>query len=140
MFGCWQINRSGFLIFSRSKLSTDLPVLPNCDHAHIQSISIGPRHEVTLTIQLLCWSGNHGVYSSPIRLRFGGMGNFEQAETFFSLSHHQYSELAYIRYDKQQQSKYNQLFLRLEYERVEAHFTFQCRNVSITPTKPPELD
>src|SRR5262245_44964646 len=64
--------------------------LPDFSGAVIDEAIVGPRHEVTLTVEL--WPLVDGRRANSfrrgdgpeIRIRLGGISNFEQVERFFS--------------------------------------------------------
>jgi hypothetical protein len=107
----------------------DLPALPyDFNHAFIDGVAIGPRHEITLTILLIAWEGSITTHS--VRVRFGGIVNFEEAMTFFATPAHNHTDIARLRYDVNHTSKPNSLFFELIYERIDARIMLHCRNIS----------
>ena len=116
----------------------EVPVLPyDFDHAIIQDIVVGPRREATLTISPLVWQNQRGYYIAGVEISFGGIVNFEEVSAFFAMSYHNHTDLAWLRYDKGQQSKPDNLFFELVYERIEAQIIIHCRNMSLTPAELP---
>ena len=54
--------------------AVNLPSLVhNFDHAHIEQVIVGPRHEVTFIVTPLLWDGHNGVYATPVSVRLGGI-------------------------------------------------------------------
>ena len=116
----------------------ELPQLPyDFNGAIIEDIVVGPRREVTLLIVPCVWTGHQGKSLPSMTVRFGGIVNFEEVSAFFALSRHNHTDLAWLRYDKSQQSKPNDLFFELMYERIEARIVVHCRNISIISAEPP---
>ncbi len=98
-------------------------------HAVINDVTLGPRREVTLTVQTLSFVGSVGRRSPGIKVRFGGIINFESVESFFAQGPHLGSELAWLRYDESRTSRPGRLFLDLAFERIEARIILECAAV-----------
>jgi hypothetical protein len=63
----------------------DLPQFKyDFSHARINDVTVGPRREATLFIAPLVWEGPNGRYGEVVRVRFGGIRNFEEVSTFFA--------------------------------------------------------
>ncbi len=108
--------------------------LPNLtyeySHSVINDVSIGPRREATLSIQVLEWFGQSGQLSSTKLLRFGGIVNFDEVKAFFSK--HQSLELAYLRYSTAHYSKPSNLFVELHSERTDDELIIHCSSIQVS--------
>lgn len=98
-------------------------------HSFINGIKIGPRREVTLSIQLLEWFGGLGEFTPAKSLRFGGIVNFEEVKEFFT--QHQTLELVYLRYSTTYHSKPGNLFVELHSERTDDKLVIQCSSIQV---------
>ena len=105
--------------------------LPNLkyeySHSVINCVTIGPRQEATLSIQILEWHGQSGQLSPAKSLRFGGIVNFDEVKAFFT--QHPTLELADLRYSTAHHSKASNLFIELHSERTDDKLTIQCSSV-----------
>jgi len=99
-------------------------------HCVINSVKIGPRREITLSIQILEWIGQSGQLSSAKPLRFGGIVNFDEVKDFFSQNLP--LDLAYLRYSNSHHSKPNNLFVELHSERTADKLIIQCSSIQIS--------
>ena len=114
-----------------------LPELPSdFNHALFESVAFGPRREMTLKLNPLVWVGNRGLYGPAVTVRFGGIVNFEEVKALFAANHHKRSELGWLRYDTSQTSKPGDLYLHIEFERVEARIVIQCHSLTVTEPEP----
>ena len=112
-----------------------MPELPHdFNHATFEGVVLGPRRELTLKLNPLVWVGHRGHHASAVTVRFGGIVNFAEVEALFALNYQEQSELGWLRYDAMQASKPSDLYLRLEFERVEAHIVIHCRSLTVTET------
>lgn len=113
------------------------PSLPDhdFDHGLIDAVEIGPRSELNLVILPLVWVGQRGNYGSPIRVRFGGIDNFEEVEAFFSDLSRRQADIASLRYDQNRKSKPGFLFFELVYERIDARLEVHCSSLQVTDTQ-----
>lgn len=110
-----------------------LPELPgDFNHATFESVTVGPRRELTLELSPLVWVGNRGYHNAVVSVHLGGIVNFEQVKALFDENHHRRSELAYLRYDPNLVSKSGSIHLQLEFERVEAGTMIQCSHLTVT--------
>ena len=112
---------------------TSLPQLPDhhFNHAIFDSVVLGPRRELTLGLRPLVWAGHQGHHGPAVTVRFGGIVNIEEVKALFEASHHEHSELSHLDYDKQYASKPGDLYLRIEFERVEAQIVIHCHSLTI---------
>ena len=99
-------------------------------HALIDSVQIGPRREVTLTIQALLLEGPSGHRGPNIYLRCGGIVNFDEVKAFFNTNPS--LEVAWLDYAKSQKSKPGNLFVELQAERTDDKLIIQCSSLSVT--------
>ena len=120
----------------RGRLPSAKPVvmeLPNLrhdfHHALIASVRIGPRREVTMTIQALLWEGQHGYRSPNIYLRCGGIVNFDEVKAFFSKCPS--LEVAWLNYAESQKSKLGNFFIELQSERTDDKLIIQCSSINV---------
>ena len=97
-------------------------------HALIDSVQVGPRREVTMTIQALLWEGQSGHRSANIYLRCGGIANFDEVKAFFNTCPS--LEVAWLDYAKCQKSKPGNLFIELQAERTDDKLIIQCCSLS----------
>ena len=102
-------------------------------HALIDSVRIGPRCEVTMTIQALLWEGQRGYRSPNIYLRCGGIVNFDEVKTFFSK--YPRLELAWLDYAKSQKSKPGNLFIELQSERTDDKLIIRCSSITVAESE-----
>jgi hypothetical protein len=98
-------------------------------HALIESVKIGPRREVTMTIQALLWEGQRGYRSPNIYLRCGGITNFDEVKAFFSKCPS--LEVAWLDYAEAQKSKLGNLFIELRSERSDNKLIIQCSSINV---------
>lgn len=118
-------------------VASNLPELTDdFNHALFKSVILGPRRELTLELSPLIWIGNRGYHNSVVTVHLGGIINFEQVKALFDRNYHKRSELAYLRYDRQQASKSGSIHLELEFERVEAGIAVQCSDLTVTDAEP----
>ncbi len=97
----------------------ELPELPHdFNHAIFENVILGPRRELTLKLNPLVWIGHRGYHAPAVTVRFGGIVNF--------------AEVGWLRYDTKQTSQPDDLYLRLEFERVEAHIVIHCHSLTVT--------
>ena|SRR5687768_9434713 len=99
-------------------------------HALIGSVQVGPRREVSMTIQALLWEGQSGHRGPNIYLRCGGIVNFDEVKEFFNKSPS--LEVAWLDYAKSQKSKPGNLFVELQGERTDDKLIIQCSSLSVT--------
>lgn len=100
-------------------------------HARIDTVSIGPRREVTLFISPLVWEGHNGRYAAAVPVRFGGIENFAEVSGFFADAPHEQSELAWMRYAERPRSRPGCLFFELVFERIDARLVVQCSSLQV---------
>jgi hypothetical protein len=79
-----------------------------------------------LTVHALSVVDGVGQSSPVIKVRFGGIVNFDAVKVFFAASPHLWSELAWLRYDEGTNSKPGHLFFDLTFERIDAQLTYHC--------------
>jgi hypothetical protein len=101
-------------------------------HADITDVTVGPRREFTLTVNVLVFEGFKGRHIEGVRVRFGGVANFEEVSAFWKAGPHRRSELAWLRYAEGRRSKPGALFFELVFERTEARLVVQCSSLQIT--------
>lgn len=108
--------------------------LPNLkyeySHSVINVVKIGPRQEVTLSIQILEWRGQSGQLSLDRSFQFGGIVNFDEVKAFFT--QHQTLELAFLGYSTTHHSKPSKLFVELHSERTDDKLTIQCSSIQVS--------
>jgi hypothetical protein len=104
-------------------------------HAHIRSVSVGPRREVTLAVSPLVWEGHNGRLTDPVPVRFGGVENFAEVSAFFAAGPHERSELAWLRYAVGRRSKPGCLFFELVFERIDARLVIRCSSLQVGPSE-----
>lgn len=109
-----------------------------CDFAHslVEGFDVGPRREIVLKLSVLRWDGSKGTFLSGVRVRFGGIKNFDEASAFFGNARHQRSELSCLRYAVDPPSKPGHLNIEIALERVDASIVVQCSSVSVSGPKP----
>lgn len=100
-------------------------------HAAVNDVLLGPRRELTLVLRPLTWTGDKGSYGAPVRVRFGGIVNFDAVQTFFADAPQERSDLAYLRFDETTPSKPGHLFFDLAFERVDAQIGIACGSLTI---------
>ncbi len=98
-------------------------------HALIDSVKVGPRRELTMTIQAVLWKGQRGYRSPNIYLRCGGITNFDEVIAFFNKSPS--LEVAWLDYAQSQKSKPGNLFIELQSERTDDKLIIQCSSVNV---------
>lgn len=99
-------------------------------HAVIDSVQVGPRREVTMTIQALRWEGVSGHLRPNIYVRCGGIVNFDEVKAFFNTNPS--LEVAWLEYTRSQKSKPGNLFVELQAERTDDKLIIQCSSLSVT--------
>ena len=102
-------------------------------HALIDSVKIGPRREVTMTIQALLWEGSRGYRSPNIYLRCGGIVNLDEVAAFFSK--YPSLEVAWLNYAESQKSKPDSLFIELQSERTDDKLIIQCSSINVADSE-----
>jgi len=107
----------------------NLPSLPDFSHAILESVSIGPRRAVMLTLSPLVWVGSQGHHGPPITVRLGGIVGFDEVVAFFA-EQRLPADIAGLDYAAGHVFKPNTLFLEIVFERVEARIIIQCHSVS----------
>jgi hypothetical protein len=120
--------------------------LPDLKHdyydAHIADVKIGPRREVTLTMQIHVPNRNYWLGYETIILRFGGIVNFEAVKKFFDglvqrlTPIETIDRLHYLRYATDQSSKPGSLFVEMEFDRSGEQIRIHCSNISVSTGKP----
>jgi hypothetical protein len=108
------------------------PLVYDFNHARIDGVEVGPRREITLLIAPLLWAGSVGRNLEGVRVRFGGIENFDEAKSFFSSGPHERSELARLEYAPGRRSKPGCLFVDVEFEREESRVVIQCSSVQVS--------
>jgi hypothetical protein len=101
-------------------------------HARIERCDFGPRREVTLTLSVLLWNGPKGNYLEGVRVRFGGIENFEEVSTFFAAAPHPKTELSCLRYAANPPSRPGHLNIEIALERVEVSTVVRCGSVQVS--------
>ena len=61
-----------------------------------------------------------------------GIVNFDEVKILFAANHHERSELACLDYADEYVSKLGNLYLHLEFERVEAGVVIHCHSLTVT--------
>jgi hypothetical protein len=111
--------------------------LPNLKHdyhhALIDSVRIGPRREVTMTIQALLWEGQRGYGSPNIYIRCGGITNLDEVKAFFGKCPS--LEVAWLGYAESQKSKPGNLFIELQSERTDDKLIIQCSSINVADSE-----
>ncbi len=111
--------------------------LPNLKHDFhhtlIHYVRLGPRREVTMTIQALLWEGQGGFRGPNIFLRFGGIVNFDEVKAF--LSKCPSLELAWLDYAESQSSKPGSLFIELQSERTDDKLVIQRSSLNVAESE-----
>ncbi len=115
-----------------------LPELLDFMDAGIEDVILGPRSEMTLVLSPLIWVGGHGHHGSPLHVRFGGIFNYAEVEAGIAEGHHLRSEIGYLRYGINHNSKPGDIHVHLEFERVEARIMIHCRRLTVTDIDQPE--
>jgi hypothetical protein len=100
-------------------------------HAGIESVSFGPRREISLVVVPLIQRGMNLERGAAAEIRFGGIANLSQVEAFFADRPQKRSELADLRYADEPRSKPERLFFELIFERIDARLVIECRNVQV---------
>lgn len=62
--------------------------------------------------------------------------NYAEVEALFKLNHQGHSELGRLRYDTKKPSKPGELYLHIEFERVEVGVVIHCSSLTITEPEP----
>lgn len=109
--------------------------------AIIHKAELGPRREVTLTMELWptthngqrkhSWSRGEGQF---ITIRFSGINNYSEIEAAFSEWDEQidrWNGLHYLAYAKDKNSKPGNLHLIMEYDNTETRIRINCQNITI---------
>lgn len=110
-----------------------LPVLPdNFAHAYLNTVSVGPRREVTLEVMPLVWQGSSGHRGEAVRVRFGGVENLAEVTAFFAANGHCPGELAWLMYSTALKSQPGCLYFELMYERIDARLVVQCSSLQMS--------
>lgn len=107
------------------------------NHAPIEQVVVGPRREVTLTISIFPETrpGNPPPPAKTVRVRFGGIENFDAVAAFFAAAPHEKSELAWLRYAEGRRSKPGCLFFELVFERIDARLVVQCSSLQVNGSR-----
>ncbi len=119
-----------------SKKSDPPELSHDFNHALFEAVILGSRRELTLKLSPLVWVGYRGHHAPAVTVRFGGIVNFAEVETLFKLNHQEHSELGWLRYDTKQPSKLGELYLHIEFERVEARIVIHCSSLTFTEPEP----
>ncbi len=101
----------------------------NFSHSFLEGVAIGPRHEITLSIRLLEWSGHKGKLSDPKLIRFGGIINFEEVSAFFK--EHETMELSKLAFSSSHASKPGGIYIQIHAERTEDKILIHCSNIQM---------
>lgn len=110
----------------------ELPALiHDFSHAQIEQVVVGPRRELTLELSLVIFDCGKGRAVLGIKVRFGGIANFDEVAASFMEAPQEKSELAYLRYSTKKKSKLGNLFFDLVFERTDARIEIQCRNLAV---------
>ncbi|MGI4787831.1 MAG: hypothetical protein ACRYFS_03170 [Janthinobacterium lividum] len=112
--------------------ATGLPDLPNRHGDVLESVSFGPRREMTLMITPLRWLGTRGYHGPAISVRFGGIVNFDEVQSLFRPRYCKESELNQIEYDEKHISKSGGLHLLLSFERIDVVVPIHCQSLTET--------
>lgn len=112
--------------------------LPDLKHdfynAIVEEAHLGPRRELKLTLEL--WQGNQKRgEGKQATVRFGGIANFEEVESFFKsfdISRSRWEGLHFLGYDLEHKSKPNSLFIRMQFDRTGNEVLIHCRHLSIS--------
>ncbi|MEO1075680.1 MAG: hypothetical protein AAFX41_06905 [Bacteroidota bacterium] len=115
--------------------------LPDLKHDYSNAVvldaSWGPRREVTLTLGLWPLNGQGRPLvsyrlgeSDPVRIRFGGIANYDEAEAFFREELHEGNGLHYLRHAEG--SKPTALRIEFQWDRNDAKLTICCQNVTVS--------
>ena len=65
-------------------------------------------------------------------MRFGGIINFAEVKAIFLTNICKQSELAFLRYDDDHPSNFNDNFVHLAFEHVDVHLVIHCRSLTLT--------
>ena len=108
--------------------------------AHVTDISIGPRRELQLSLEL--WPQANGqLYEFfhrgdgiNITVRFGGLYNFEEVKVFWEKWQSSMVQpgLHYLRYSQIQNSKPGSLFIEAEFDSTGDYVMFHCQHFTVT--------
>ena len=110
----------------------ELPsLIHNFSHGWLDTVVVGLRREVTLSIAPLVWDGPNGRYAATVRVRFGGIENFAEVSAFFAGLPHATSELAWLRYAEGRRSKPGCLYFELVFERIDARLMLRCSSLQV---------
>lgn len=92
-------------------------------------MKIGPRRELNLSLEL--WVGNrNGGEGKFVSVRFGGIINFDEVQAFFADSDNSanaHEGLQWLRDDEAKESKPDDLFIRMQFDRTEAEVLIHCK-------------
>jgi hypothetical protein len=102
-------------------------------HAQIQNVSVGPRREVSMSIEILEWNGQFAKRGDLLSFRCGGINNFGEVDAFFK--QHPQMEIAYLDYARHQPSKRGKLLIELILERTGEKLIIQCSSVVVAHTE-----
>lgn len=98
-------------------------------HALVESIAIGTRRDLVLTIRKLVWIQQFGQRTAPIYLRCGGVGNLDECLAFFALAVPcEMAEIVVV------SSRKNAAILKATEEQSGNIFLIRCRNFSFLET------
>lgn len=108
------------------------PPIRDFRHAVIKGAASGPRREVTLVIAPLAWRGQNGSHEEDVRVRFGGVENFDEVAAFFGDPDHRgWFELADLRYATAEPSKPGRLRFDLIAEREDVCLVIRCGSLQV---------
>ena len=104
----------------------------NFGDALVESVSVGPRQEVTLIVSPLDWSGGEGRYGQPVRIRFGGIQDFSRVATLFLEIPSLESEIGFLGLDSDSGgAKAEAHAFKFVSERRTFEFSFACSKVTL---------
>lgn len=115
---------------------TELPDLRYSFHdSALCEVAIGPRHELTLGLDLDTEEQQLPGSSGGVRIRFGGIANFDEVRTFFEQLHRQKTPLYHagrvqLNYARHLESRRNRLIFQVEFEYYGSCIIY-CRNVNV---------
>ena len=120
----------------------NLPEIPYPFYgAQITDVSIGPRQEITLAIELWPQVGDRlqDIFRQgdglKISVHFGGIHDFEAVKSFWTKwqANPNHPGLHYLRYAQDKPSKPGSLFFEIEFDSTGDYLALHCRHITITP-------
>jgi hypothetical protein len=115
--------------------------------AEIESVLVGPRREVVLTVRALVYGGHEGRYGvipqELVEIRFGKIENFSVVAKQFRAIPESHSEIDYLDLDPDAADSkggpWSFKFIAVKPGFEPYQFKFRCGNVTLTRVQEPDI-